>query len=107
MINLAMKECFVQTVMMSQSTYLWKISNLRQALIITSESCLCKKISISQTLPTDKCTDMKVHSFCPLDKLRLSQEIRGGSARRYDTLRIRHRLEEFGFFSINICEFKY
>lgn len=73
---------------------------------VTSVSCLCRTTSISQSLPTDKCTDMNVHSFHPLDRLRLSQEIRGGGTRRYDTLRIRHSLKKFGFFSISVSEFK-
>jgi hypothetical protein len=97
----------MQTVMMSLNTYLWKISKMRQALRIpTSESCPSKTISISQCVPIDKYTDMNVHRFYPLHWLKLSQEIGGGGTRRYDTLRIRHSLEEFWFLSVNVCEFK-
>lgn len=74
--------------------------------IPNSESCLHKTISISQCFSIDKCTDMNVHMFRPLDGLRLSQEIRGGGTRWYNTLRIRHSLEEFWFLCVNVCEFQ-
>lgn len=105
MIISVMKRCF-QTVM-SLNTYLRKISKFRRALrILTSESSPSKIILISQHFPIDKCIDMNVHRFHPLDGPKLSQEIGSGSMRRYDTLRIRHSLEEFWFLSVNVCEFK-
>jgi hypothetical protein len=73
--------------MISLNIYLWQISKWRWALRIpNSEFCLRETISISQYVSIDKCNDMNVHMFHPLDGLRLSQEIRGGGTRRYNTL---------------------
>ena len=89
-----MVQYFMQTVMISLNTHLWKISKRRWALKIpNTEPCLHKTISISQCVSVDRRNDMNVRIFHPLDGLRLSQEVRGGGTRRYNTLRIGHSLE--------------